>query len=163
MSGYDLIVTTEQSVGKFWSMSRAGIYRELARLERLDLLTGSDVAQDGRPDKRIYQPTARGRDAFLAWLDTTSVEDEGRKIGFLVKFFFAHQMQTPLLDQLLVEVADKTKRDLDALTALHERLDDPRARFGRLAARHGILVKEARLAWIAEARRDLGLEGGTQQ
>ncbi len=158
MSGYDLIVVTEGSVGKFWSMSRAGIYRELARLERLHLVTGADVAQEGRPDKRIYELTTVGRQAFEEWFETTSVDEEGRKLGFLVKFFFARHMRTPLLAQLLTEVADETQRKLDSLVAQHERLDAPGVRFGRLAARHGILAMEARLAWIAEARRDLGLE-----
>jgi len=162
MSGYDLIATVEQSVGRFWSVSRAGIYRELSRLEDGDLVTGTEVAQDRRPDKRTYEPTPDGRDAFRAWLDTTRVEDEGRKIGFLVKFFFARDMPPGQVEGLLAEVATSTQRDLDTLTAINDRLLGGSLTHERLTARHGILVKQARLEWIAEARRELGLDTDTR-
>jgi len=65
---------------------------------------------------------------------------------------------TPLLAQLLTEVAKETQRKLDSLVAQHERLDAPVVRFGRLPPATGSLSWRSGWHWIAEARRDLGLE-----
>lgn len=158
MSGYDLVAGWERSVGQFWSMSRAGVYRELGRLERLRYVTGTDVVQRRRPDKRVYAPTAAGRDALDAWLVSGELEDEAPKTGFLVKFFFARHIPGERVEALLEELTEKTERDLEALTALHDELEDRAdATFERLTALHGIRVKQARLDWIAEAQAALAL------
>src|SRR5919106_171688 len=83
-SGYDLAAFADRSIAYFWSIPRSQLYRELARLEKLDLIVGTHVAQRSAPDKRIYEitdrPAARfGRltarwgvlhaEASLAWLD----------------------------------------------------------------------------------------------
>jgi DNA-binding PadR family transcriptional regulator len=156
MSGYDLTVGWKRSVGQFWSLSRAGVYRELGRLERLGYVAATDVVQQRRPDKRIYEPTPSGHEAFAAWLMSGDVEDEGPKTGFLVKFFFARRMPSERVETLLDELQTTTERDLEALTAVHDELADrDEAMFERLTALHGIRVKEARLGWIAEARAAL--------
>jgi DNA-binding PadR family transcriptional regulator len=159
MSGYDVLAATKLSIGQFWSMSRAGIYRELERLERLGYVTGSDVAQRDRPHKRIYEPSAAGRDALQEWLDSADLDDEGPRVSFLVRIFFGRRMRRSSVEKLLADVAARTQRDLDALVAVHEQLGGSRLVFERLTARHGVLAKQARLAWIAEAREALGIVG----
>jgi len=157
MSGYDVLTATKLSVGQFWSMSRAGIYRELERLERLGYVTGSDVAQQDRPAKRIYELSPAGRDALQQWLDTAGFDDEGPRVAFLVKVFFGRGMRRSTLETLLNELNAKTRRDLDALVAVHDQLRGTQFLFQRLTARHGVLMKQARLAWIAEVRDALRL------
>lgn len=157
MSGYDVLTATKLSVGQFWSMSRAGIYRELERLERLGYVTGSDVSQRGRPQKRIYDLSPAGRDALQQWLDTAEFEHEGPRVAFLVKIFFGRGMRRSTIETLLSDLNAKTQRDLDALVAVHDGLRGSQLMFQRLTARHGVLMKQARVAWIAEAREALRL------
>src|SRR5260370_871676 len=52
MSGYDLAQAAERSVGRFWPISKSQVYAELARLEPLGLVQGTEIAQDRRPDNR---------------------------------------------------------------------------------------------------------------
>lgn len=160
MSGYDLLTTTSLSVGQFWSMSRAGIYRELERLEELGYVAGSEVPQRDRPDKRIYEPTPAGSGALQEWLDSPTLDGEAPRVAFLVKVFFGRRMRRSSFEALLDQLEAKTRRDIDALVAAHAGLDSRRFRFERLTARHGILIKQARLAWIAEARGTFRLARG---
>jgi len=74
-----------------------------------------------------------------------------------VKVFFGRGMRRPTLETLLNELNAKTRRDLDALVAVHDQLRGTRFLFQRLTARHGVLMKQARLAWIAEVRDALRL------
>ncbi len=158
MSGYDVLTATARSIGQFWSMSRAGIYRELARLERLGYIIGTEVAQHRRPDKRIFEPTELGREAFANWLQSSQIEDEGPKVAYLVRLFFARSLPPERIESMLNELDTKTRHDLDELADVDARLAAVSAlQFERLTARHGIYIKQARLRWIAEVRIQLGL------
>lgn len=65
MSGYDLASLVERSIANFWPVARSQVYGELARLDSLGYVRGSDVAQERLPDKRVYEITRR------AWLRST--------------------------------------------------------------------------------------------
>src|ERR671919_173238 len=93
MSGYDLTAYADRSVAHFWPISRSLIYRESARLERLGLVRGSDVAQERLPDKRIYEVTEEGRRALDRWLGEASFEPDRGRSSFLLMFFFGERMR----------------------------------------------------------------------
>ena len=44
MSGYDLAQAAERMVGRFWPVSKSQVYAELARLEPLGLVQGTEIA-----------------------------------------------------------------------------------------------------------------------
>ena len=70
MSGYDLKKAIDSSVGYFWGPAKSGIYALLPRLAESGLATSRQIAQSGRPDKRVYRITARGRAALRTWIRT---------------------------------------------------------------------------------------------
>ena len=79
--GYELKQAIEQAFGDAFPPINVGqIYTTLARLERDGLVCSSHVAQDGRPDKRVYGLTEAGRDALDAWFaqpaDGSRLRDE---------------------------------------------------------------------------------------
>ena len=60
MSGYDLKRMANQSIRYFfWSPASSQIYSELRRLKSLGYATEREVAQERRPDKRLYQITPK--------------------------------------------------------------------------------------------------------
>ena len=67
-SGYDLIRRMEEPVGFFWHARRSQIYPELARLEAAGLLRRTVVAQQDRPDKKVYEITRDGLAALRRWI-----------------------------------------------------------------------------------------------
>ena len=67
-SGYELARRFERSIGRFWTATHQQIYRVLKRMEADGWVTGHDIGQDGRPDKRSYQASDTGRQVLTEWL-----------------------------------------------------------------------------------------------
>lgn len=67
-SGLELARRFEKSIGFFWHATHQQIYRVLARMESDGWVTVTEVAQSGRPDKRVYDVSPAGADALAAWL-----------------------------------------------------------------------------------------------
>src|ERR1044072_380525 len=65
LSGYQLVKAFDLGVANFWHAQPQQVYAELTRLEKDGLITGREVVQDPRPNKRLFQVT----DAGLAELD----------------------------------------------------------------------------------------------
>src|SRR3954466_14050754 len=67
--GYELKLAMEQRFGAVLPPLNAGqIYTTLARLERDGLVDDDAVAQNGRPNKRVYRLTERGRAELGQWV-----------------------------------------------------------------------------------------------
>jgi DNA-binding PadR family transcriptional regulator len=77
-SGYDLARRFEKSIGQFWSASHQQIYRVLGRMEADGWVSATVVAQDGRPDKKVYDLTGAGRAELADWLARPSDVDVAR-------------------------------------------------------------------------------------
>lgn len=67
LSGYDLAQKLKAPVGFFWHARHSQIYPELARLESQGMVTFRAVAQQGKPDKKLYSLTDAGREGLKAW------------------------------------------------------------------------------------------------
>jgi DNA-binding PadR family transcriptional regulator len=79
--GYELKLALDQRFGSLLPPLNAGqVYTTLSRLERDGLVRGSDVTQESRPNKKVYELTAAGRDALQEWIATpaaaTRLKDE---------------------------------------------------------------------------------------
>ncbi|MGE3074647.1 MAG: PadR family transcriptional regulator [Dehalococcoidia bacterium] len=67
--GYDLKGRLETEFGAAWPSVNIGqVYATLGRLERDGLVESESVAQEGRPEKRVYATTQAGRDVLHRWL-----------------------------------------------------------------------------------------------
>jgi DNA-binding PadR family transcriptional regulator len=67
--GYELKRELEQHFGAALPPLNTGqIYTSLARLERDGLVDADRVAQDSRPNKRVYRLTAQGQAALDEWV-----------------------------------------------------------------------------------------------
>ncbi len=63
-SGYEL----GQLLDVFWQAKHSQIYPLLTRLEQEDLLGYEHVEQSGKPDKKIYFLTDKGREHLQKWI-----------------------------------------------------------------------------------------------
>jgi DNA-binding PadR family transcriptional regulator len=67
--GYELKTQLEQRFGSVLPPLNAGqIYTTLGRLERDGLVEDDAVAQNGRPNKRVYRLTGEGQKELDGWL-----------------------------------------------------------------------------------------------
>lgn len=85
-TGYELQKSFGGSIGHFWQAKFQQTYGELRRLETAGLVEKEEVAQRGRPAKKVYSVTPKGQAALDAWLDTPSPMPPVRA-EFLVKVF----------------------------------------------------------------------------
>jgi DNA-binding PadR family transcriptional regulator len=79
-SGYELARRFDRSIGYFWAATHQQIYRVLRRMEESGWVTHTEVAQDGRPDKKVYRVSKAGRAELIRWLaepvEPTTLRDE---------------------------------------------------------------------------------------
>ena len=86
LSGYDLKRRMERPVGYFWSARHSQIYPELARLEGEGMVSHELVEQEGRPDKKVYEITAAGREALESWV-TAPIEPRPARDELVLKAY----------------------------------------------------------------------------
>src|SRR4051812_46812860 len=83
-SGYELARRFDRSIGYFWTATHQQIYRVLKRMEGDGWISVREIAQDGRPDKKVYSVAAPGRAALSGWLNDP-VEPETIRLDLAVK------------------------------------------------------------------------------
>jgi DNA-binding PadR family transcriptional regulator len=154
MSGYDLKKAIDSSVGYFWGPAKSGIYAILPRLVASGFATSREVAQAGRPDKRIYRITAAGRKALRSWIEETPAPPDPDRNPLLLKLFFGSLTSPEVLVGQIRERRQEAER-LDR--ALHEfdREADPDDLYGALTRDWGHEYARAVGRWARKAEAAL--------
>jgi DNA-binding PadR family transcriptional regulator len=157
-SGYELGSLAERTIAHFWPITRAHIYAELGRLEDAGLVTATEVAQRGRPDKRVYTITQAGERALDAWLASADLGHERRRNPLLLKVYFGDRMPADRLAALLADERARCQANRAHYAALAAALEgDPHAVMRRATVLYGARCAEAQLAWLDEVEPMLAL------
>ena len=143
--GYELKTQLEQRFGAVLPPLNAGqIYTTLSRLQRDGLVEDDAVAQNGRPNKRVYRLTDAGQRELDQWV-ADSTPSPRLKDDFFVKLVLARA--AAIADPL--ELIDRQRGAY--LQALRE-LDDVAAQAGdgtaALLVEGAALHLEADLKWL---------------
>jgi DNA-binding PadR family transcriptional regulator len=155
-SGYDLAKAFDGSVGFFWKATHQQIYRELTKLEEQGWLAAQTIAQEGRPDKKLYSLTGEGMDRLKAWLhepcDLAAVKEE-----LLLKVFAGHLVEP----QAIAREIDRHRHLHRDRLAVYRDIEgqyfsDPKSlskenKFHYLTLLSGIGYETAWIAWCDEA------------
>ena len=111
-TGYFLSKVFDKSINNFWSASLSQIYRELGELEKKGYVTSTIEAQDDRPDKRVYQITEAGRQAFLDWLQEFPESlSSPKRDEFSLRVFFGGKLEKTELKKLFERFLAERKAD----------------------------------------------------
>jgi DNA-binding PadR family transcriptional regulator len=155
-SGLDLAKRFGRSIGFFWSATHQQIYKVLGRMEGDGWVAATEVAQSGKPDKKVYAVTPAGRSALAAWL-AEPTPTHALRSDLAVKMRGASfGDRGAVLDVVRANLADHLVR-----------LDHYRQLMGRdyptgpgdlsgleldqfLVLRGGILTEETWVAWLTE-------------
>lgn len=118
-SGYDLKKCFESSFGHFFAAGYGSIYPALSSLAESGLVTCENVPQDGRPDRKVYSITERGREELSRALDNPT---PGHKVRseFLAQICFAHLMT----DEQINAVVDHRLGEIQKLLQVFEEFDE---------------------------------------
>ncbi|MEY9964930.1 DNA-binding PadR family transcriptional regulator [Streptacidiphilus sp. MAP12-16] len=104
LSGYQLAKAFNLGVANFWHALPQQLYAELARLEKDGLITGRDVVQDTRPNKRLFTVTGAGL-AELEGFTASSAKPFFIRDDLLVMVQAADHVDT---DHLIAQLTERT-------------------------------------------------------
>ena len=146
-SGYDLVADAQKVVGSFWTVTRSQVYRELTDLAERGLV---EPGPPGPRDRRPFELTDRGREAFRGWVNTPP-EPENLRIPLLLRLTFADEIDPALLHQTLSEHRDLHARRLQEYRQLDGQLDAGGVPIdARVTLAYGIAYETAVLRWFEE-------------
>ncbi|WP_375001504.1 PadR family transcriptional regulator [Aeromicrobium sp. CTD01-1L150] len=160
-SGYDLARRFDASIGHFWKASHQQIYKVLARMEADKLVESHLVAQDGRPDKKVYAITAAGR-TELADFTRTPTAPEALRSALAVK---VRALPFGDRDAVVADVRRRREHHVAQLVLYAQSAErfypDPDAvsddQLGAwLVLRGGILAEQTQITWCDEILQRLG-------
>lgn len=118
MTGYDLKKTFDNTIDFFWSAQMSQIYRELNNLEEKGFVKSKIEEQEKRPDRKVYQLTEEGRNAFLNWLNKFPNQlSQNNRSRFLMRVFFSSKIN---LDELAFEITRYKKEKEKQIKYLDE-------------------------------------------
>ena len=154
-SGLDLTKRFGRSIGFFWSATHQQIYRVLGRMDRDGWVSVEEVAQQGRPDKKVYAVTDLGRTALAAWLaEPTDTEHLRSELAVKMRAASFGDREA-VLDVVRANLADHHVR-LDHYEQLMKRdYPDPSTLDGLhldqyLVLRGGVLMEQTWITWLTE-------------
>jgi len=152
-SGYDLKKYFESSFGHFFPAGYGSIYPALATLARNGLVEFEEIPQDGRPDRKVYSITEKGRQELVEALRNPRPTHKVRS-EFLAMMWFAHLIPESHVDAVI----DGKLAEIDEFIAMIDGLPKcdqapPGALFVAGFGRH---VAGAIRAYLRENRAMLG-------
>ncbi|MGK7913137.1 MAG: PadR family transcriptional regulator [Synechococcus sp.] len=107
-SGYDIGKEFDECVGHYWQATSQQIYRELSKMEALEWVEAEAIAQEGRPNKKVFSMTAAGQQELLTWIAQPSNPMSVRE-DLMVKMRASH-----LVDPQMVIDELSRRRDIHA-------------------------------------------------
>jgi DNA-binding PadR family transcriptional regulator len=168
-SGYELAKRFDATVAHYWHATATQIYQELGRLEREGYVSGVEVAQRGRPNKRVMTITDKG----LAELDQFAAETSpptAFKHDLLVKVRAADVVDPEALLTDLRHALDLCRNRLDFYRQSeqlmlkgrsHDKFVATARRVGPyLTLRRGILYEKENIDWLIETIEVLAKRAG---
>ena len=151
-TGYDLARRFDKSIGQFWTATHQQVYKVLGRMEQAGWVEATVVAQDGRPDKKVYEVTTAGRAELRAWI-AEPAQPEATRSDLAVKIRGASSGD---LDAILAEVRRHRALHAERLDAYlaNEKYEfpNPESLAGRhlhqwIVLRGGIALERSLIDW----------------
>ena len=100
-SGYEIRKSVEEGpFGHIQDIGFSSIYPALSRLRDDGLVSVTELAQEGRPDKKIYRLTSDGRLALLNALQDPTESDRVRS-DFLFRMLFADILPPSIINAMI--------------------------------------------------------------
>lgn len=154
-TGYGITKWFDGPLGYFWDTSHQRVYRALAKLNEDGWVRFEVVAQQGKPDKKVYEITELGQQALRDWmlkpLPLPRVNEP-----YLVKLFSADvEYVESLIQEAKQRVADHEAllRDYQAVEQSYFGGEDltPEQKMMYLTLKRGLIFEESNLRWAREA------------
>jgi len=160
MTGYELKKLFNESLNFFWFAQTSQIYRDLGELEKKGFLESRIEEQSGKPDKRLYTITGKGREEFLSWLNDCDFSPSLKfRDSVLIKIFFGSKgdplkiieglEEYILLNEEHLISYKRARQIMDKYGAMSEELNKSRT-FWKMTVSRGAIVSRGNIEWARE-------------
>jgi DNA-binding PadR family transcriptional regulator len=161
MTGYELDRAFKDSLEFFWRVQTSQVYRELAAMEKDGWLSSEIEVQTGKPNRKIYAITERGRAAFMEWLaasDEAAADALHLRSAFLMRLFFSGELPPEETAAMLRLFRDKCRKALAGMAPVLDSIErckglipsPGKSGAWRMVALFGKRYYEACDAWASE-------------
>ena len=157
-SGYDMKKCFESSFGHFFPAGYGSIYPALATLARDGLVEFEQVPQDGKPDRKVYHLTDKGREALMDGLAKPNPSHKLRS-EFLATVWFAHLMTDEQIDTVIKTRLTEIDEFLEMIEAFQPGNCPGTGRGAQFVAGYGKHMASAFKQYIEENRNLLTVPG----
>jgi len=118
MTGYDLKTRCfDDAVGHVWTADQAQVYRTLERLAQAGDVRSKLGPQRGKPDRRVFSITARGRKRLAEWLREAPSGPAATRDPLLLRLALSDALTDSELLSVLAHAREAYQERLDALRA----------------------------------------------
>lgn len=146
MTGYDIKKHVKAALSAVMNASYGTLYPALHKLLRDGAVEMQEVPQKGRPAKKVYHITERGRQELDTWLRQPAAADQIRR-EFLLKLYLAKRMQKQDLLALLAARRFETEALVKLLRAEKEDASDPQQVW---VMEYALSLCKAEMDWIRQ-------------
>ena len=162
MTGYELKQFFDSSIEHFWNAELSQIYPTLKSLEDSEYVTKTVEVQESRPNRKVYEITAAGRDEFQRWMRTANPPADLRD-PFLIKVFLGTEI--PVEDTLLlmrrqmeehqkvIAFSESVLRPRIAHAVEHEKFTTKHALYWTLTLEMALAYRRAYVEWCERSMR----------
>jgi DNA-binding PadR family transcriptional regulator len=149
--GYDLKKTFESSFKHFFPAGYGSIYPALADLAEAGLVECREIPQVGKPDRKVYNITAAGEQAFIDALNQTDPQHKLRS-EFLAMIYFSDRIEENRLTVLLDDRIEQLRETIKLIEHSAARSESENSAGAKFVAGFGAVVAEAAARYIESNR-----------
>jgi DNA-binding PadR family transcriptional regulator len=151
MTGYDIKKLFDGSLRNFWAESYGQIYPILRRLVEHGWATQKEERLAGRPTRKVYTITAKGRAALHRWLNEKT-EPQNIRIEVLLKLFFGAEVPLAVSRAQVRAAKAQAERNLASYREIDARLRSTKAPtrgqpFWLMTVDYGLTYQQAVVDW----------------
>lgn len=167
-SGYEIKQFIDQSLNHFWKISYGQIYPTLKRLEQDELATIQITSQEGKPDRKEYFLTSKGKEIFKAWLEQPLKQVPAERHEVLLKLFFGRHQTRANSIFLLEDYEQKLKKQYETYQGIEQVISSHASKqsdaaYWLFTLDYGKRVTKAAIEWCEATMKELERLKGDEQ
>ncbi|WP_188455516.1 PadR family transcriptional regulator [Virgibacillus oceani] len=163
-SGYDIKQLIDNSLKHFWKISYGQIYPTLKLIVEEELATVRVSAQEGKPDRKEYDLTEKGKEVLQNWLENPIEQIPVERNEVLLKLFFSrHQSKSNTLMQL-ADYKQKLMKRYQTYSGIEQAItthdhDKEDAMYWLFTLDYGKRITKAAIGWCESTIKQISEKG----
>jgi len=144
-TGYDISKAFSGKLGSLWNAKHSQIYPELKKLLEDGLVEFETIIQGEVMEKKLYNITLEGKDAFMEWLLSEEEFYCAPNDNLRVRMYFCENMTFEQFRKSLLKQRERRSADLESLSLKVEQWNNNIPMFNSPELGDYMLLQNARL------------------